>query len=85
MLAGVDAEQGHAHGLTSGDANLVGGEPDQSAGVGDQHDVVAGMHRKGRDHRFSVTRRQRDIGDALATAVAMFCYLAAIFSLGVRA
>ena len=74
VLSGVDAEQRDPHGSTTGDADLVGRNPYQAPGVGDQHHVVALTHREGRRDRFAITRCQGDIGNPLpaATAHAIF-------------
>ena len=57
-LAGIQAEQRHAHGLAAGDAHLVGRHADQPAAIGHQHHVVARPHREGRGHRGAVARRR---------------------------
>ena len=40
-LVVIQAEQGNAHGGAAGDPDLVDGDADEAAAIGDQHDVVA--------------------------------------------
>src|SRR5581483_7851579 len=73
----------HALGVAAEDLDLLGGDADQAAAVGDQHDVVAVVHlhradqfaglvRQGlSDHALAAAAAQREAVDRRALAVAL--------------